>query len=129
MDLIVQSDTYMPSVDDFGNYIDKVPSSFRNGIVCPCGSRKDKVYETSSIFHTHTKSKCHQKWLLQMNLNKSNFYVENEKNKDVIHNQRLIIAKLEKEINGKNITIDILAQQLASYKTDTDKTINLLEFD
>lgn len=128
MDLAVQAETYMPSVDDFGNYVDKVPPSIKRGIICLCGSRKDKVFETSTTFYTHTKTKCHQKWLLQINLNKANYYVENEKNKELIYNQQLIIAKLEKDINNKNITIDILTQQFANYKSNSNNE-NLLEFD
>jgi hypothetical protein len=61
--------------------------------------------------------------------------VEFEKSKEVISNQRLIIAKLEKDINNKILTIDYLTQQL--YKASLiDKksenmnlTNNLLDFD
>jgi len=61
---------------------------------------------------THIKTKNHQKWLSNLNLNKVNYYIENEKLQETIQNQRLIIAKLEKDINTKNMTIDYLSQQL-----------------
>ena len=45
-------------------------------------------------------------------MNKVNHYIENEKLKETLQNQKLIIAKLEKDINNKIMTIDYLTQQL-----------------
>lgn len=46
---------------------------------------------------------------------------------ETIQNQRLIIAKLEKEINNKNMTISYLTQNL---NNQTCKTVNnLLDLD
>jgi hypothetical protein len=114
MELAVEAELYVPSIDEHGNYIDKVPPSsvFKNGLRCPCGSRKDKVYESYTLFATHIKSKCHQKWLDNVNLNKANYYIENENLKETVWNQRLIIAKLEKELQNKIMTIDFLTQQI-----------------
>ena len=137
MELVVEPDIYSPSIDDNGLYIDKVPpfNYIKKGLVCPCGSRKDKVYESHSVFISHTKTKAHQKWIESLNLNRANFYVEFEKSKEVISNQRIIIAKLEKDVNNKILTIDYLTQQL--YKASlidkksesTNITNNLLDFD
>uniref|UniRef100_A0A6C0I8D0 Uncharacterized protein n=1 Tax=viral metagenome TaxID=1070528 RepID=A0A6C0I8D0_9ZZZZ len=135
MELVVEPDIYSPSINDTGIYVDKVPpfNYIKKGLVCPCGSRKDKIYETHSVFVSHTKTKVHQKWLEGLNLNKANFYVELEKSKEVISNQRLIIAKLEKDINNKIMTIDYLTQQLhktqLSTTTSSTSVINLLDFD
>ena len=137
MELVVEPDIYSPSIDDNGLYIDKVPpfNYIKKGLVCPCGSRKDKVYESHSVFISHTKTKAHQKWLESLNLNRANFYVEFEKSKEVISNQRLIIAKLEKDVNNKILTIDYLTQQLykaslIDKKSETNLTTNnLLDFD
>jgi len=135
MELVVEPDIYSPSINDNGIYVDKVPpfNYIKKGLVCPCGSRKDKIYETHSVFVSHTKTKVHQKWLEGLNLNKANFYVELEKSKEVISNQRLIIAKLEKDINNKIMTIDYLTQQLhktqLSTTTSSTSVINLLDFD
>ena len=56
-----------------------------------------------------------------------------EQLKETIQNQRLIIAKLEKDVNTKIMTIDYLTQQLnksiISNKTSNVNTINLLDFD
>ena len=135
MELVVEPDIYSPSINDNGLYVDKVPpfNYIKKGLACPCGSRKDKIYETHSVFVSHTKTKIHQKWLEGLNLNRANFYVELEKSKDVISNQRLIIAKLEKDIHNKIMTIDYLTQQLHNTSaTDTSSTsfiIDLLDFD
>jgi hypothetical protein len=128
MDLIVEPDIYTPSLDVNGNYIDKIPS-FNNiiGLRCGCGTRKDKTYETNSIFSSHIKTKTHQKWIANLNLNKANFYVENEKLKDTVYNQKLVIAKLEKDNNNKNITIDYLTLQLTK-NTDIPIINDLLDF-
>jgi len=127
MELVTEPDLYMPSIDNIGNYIDKIPSfnNLKHGIRCPCGSRKDKTYDTNSIFSAHIKTKIHQKWLSNLNLNKSNYYIENENLKTTLHNQRLIIAKLEKEVQNKLMTIDYLTKQLVN----NNNPIDLMNFD
>jgi len=131
-DLVTEPDVYCPSIDDNGNYIDRIPSFhiIKKGVLCPCGSRKDKVYETHTAFSAHIKTKVHQKWLEGLNMNKANYYVENETLKNTIYNQRLIIAKLERDLNNRVMTIDYLTQQLNKNKNinNTD-SVNLLEFD
>ena len=133
MELVVEPDIYSPSIDDKGAYIDKVPpfNYIKKGLVCPCGTRKDKVYESHSVFVTHTKTKAHQKWIESLNLNRSNFYVELEKSKELISSQRLIIAKLEKDVNNKIMTIDYLTQQLhktlSTSNENANTSINLLD--
>jgi hypothetical protein len=66
---------------------------------------------------SHIKTKTHQQWLQTINLNKSNYFVENEKLKITLQNQKLIIAKLERDLNTKIMTIDYLTQQLGSMNT------------
>jgi hypothetical protein len=63
MELITEPDFYSPSISDNGNYIDKIPpfTNLKNGLRCPCGARKDKIYDTHSVFYSHIKTKCHQK--------------------------------------------------------------------
>lgn len=134
MELVIEPDLYSPSIDDKGNYIDKVPSFTRikKGLQCPCGSRKDKIYETYSVFSAHTKTKIHQKWLENLNLNKANYYIENEQLKETIQNQRIIIATLEKDVNRKLKTIDYLTQQLTNTNTTnstTNTVTDLIDFD
>lgn len=133
LDIALEPEIYCPNVDTNGNYIDKIPSSLvlKNGIRCPCGTRQDKAYDTNAKFSAHIKSKKHQKWLMDLNVNKLNYYEENIKLKDTVHNQRLIIANLEKSLNSKNLTIDFLTQQLNS-KFPPKQFVpvdNLIDFD
>jgi len=129
MELVTEPDTYSPNIDDKGNYIDKVPSfhtnALANGLRCPCGTRKDKIYTSHAIFTSHIKTKTHEKWLQDLNTNRANFYIENQKLKDVVHSQKIMIGKLELELTNKNMTIDYLTQQLIK-KTSTmsSKTID-----
>lgn len=126
MSLVVDPDIYCPSLDEMGNYIDVIPS-IQHGLRCPCGSRKDKTYDTHSMFATHIKTKTHQKWLSTVNLNKFNHYVENERLKETVQNQRLIIAKLDKDLQHKSMTIDYLTQQL--YNKPNVVVPDLITFD
>jgi hypothetical protein len=135
MDLTLESDIYEPSINDDGDYYDYLPptSKFKNGLRCPCGSRKDHVFEARSSFAIHIKTQTHQKWVVDMNKNKTNYYSECEKLKEVIMSQKMIIAKMEneimlykKELNTKSKTIDILTEQLSYNNT---VTTNLLTFD
>jgi hypothetical protein len=126
MDIIITPDTYTPSVNDSGNYIDNIPI-IKNGIFCPCGSRKDKTYENTSKFATHIKTKCHQKWLMILNQNKANYYVETIKNKELIENQQKIITQLENNLNKKTLTIDYLTEQLTKSMIRHECTIDLLD--
>jgi hypothetical protein len=128
MDLVVEPDIYAPNIDGSGNYIDAVPS-MRKGIRCPCGSRKDKIYETHSVFSAHVKTKTHQKWLSVLNQNKMNYFLENISLKETIDNQRLIIARLEKDLNSRMNTIDYLTEQLTRTKHSTPVVNNLLDLD
>jgi len=130
MELIAEPDIYSPSIDEKGNYVDKAPSFhiIKKGLMCPCGARKDKVYETSSVFYAHCKTKMHQKWLAHLNQNKLNYYVENESLKKTVENQRIIIAKLEKDLQNKLVIIDFLNQQQLINKNSASVT-NLLDFD
>ena len=131
MELVTEPDTYSPNIDDVGNYIDKIPSfcNLKHGIRCLCGSRKDKTYDTYSIFSQHIKSKAHQKWLQNLNLNKANYYIENEELRITVRQQQLIIANLEKNVQNKIMTIDFLTHQLVTKNTNQKVVNNLLEFD
>jgi inner membrane protein involved in colicin E2 resistance len=131
MEMVTEPDTYSPGINETSTYIDKIPSfnNMKHGLRCLCGSRKDKVYQTHNIFLQHTKTKIHQKWLADLNTNRANYYVENENLKITLQNQRIIIAKMDKELQGKNLTIDYLTQQLVQYTNKNMKIGNLLEFD
>jgi hypothetical protein len=130
MNLSHESDIYEPNIDDVGNYVDFLPpsSKFKNGLRCPCGARKDHIFDSRPSFVSHIKTKTHLKWLSVLNTNKMNYFTECEKLKEIVSSQKIIIAKLEKDVNTHKHTIINLAQQLAN-KESTDNTIDLLSFD
>jgi hypothetical protein len=130
MDLSVESDIYEPNINDDNNYADYIPpsSKFNHGLRCPCGTRKDHVFDSRPSFTSHIKTKTHLKWLSDLNANKMNFYTECEKLKELAYSQKLIIGKLEKEVITKLKTIDYLTHQLMS-KDTSDNTTDLLSFD
>ena len=125
MDLTVTPDMYVPGVDYNGNYIDNIPL-IKHGMFCPCGTRKDKAYDTSAKFSIHTKSKSHQKWLTSLNQNKANYYIELIKQKELVENQQKIILQLENTLHKKLLTIDYLTEQLTS-KSNPVCSVNLLD--
>ena len=128
MSLVTEPDTYSPSVDENGNYVDKISSFslYKNGLRCLCGARKDKVYESQPVFTQHVKTKIHQKWLNDLNLNKINYFVENEDLKKTIRNQQIIIANKDKESQELLITIRHLTKQITEHEKTNKKqqTIN-----
>jgi hypothetical protein len=131
MELVLEPDVYAPSIDENGNYIDRIPSFniMKKGILCPCGSRKDKIYETNTMFSSHIKTKIHQKWLAEINNKKVNYYVEYEKQKTDLQNLRICYAKLEKVVISKTLEVETLTQKLNEINGTTMLNINLLDFD
>jgi len=127
MDITITPDTYTPSVNNDGNYIDNIPV-IKNGLFCPCGSRKDKTYENATKFATHIKTKSHQKWLIILNQNKANYYVEMLTNKEFVDNQQKIIAQLENQLHKKILTIDYLTEQLTTKRNQQVCNVDLLDF-
>jgi hypothetical protein len=130
MNLSLESDIYEPNIDDGGNYVDFLPpsSKFKNGLRCPCGARKDHIFDSRPSFGSHIKTKTHLKWLSDVNTNKMNYFTECEKLKEIVNSQKIIIAKLEKEVNKYKHTIINLAQQLAN-KESENTIVDLLSFD
>ena len=126
MNIALTPDTYTPSVDNNGNYIDKIPT-IRNGLYCPCAARKDKIYENKSNFCTHIKSKTHQRWLIDLNDNKSNYYVEMLKCKELVEQQQKILTQLENQITAKLLTIDYLTNQLTNKVTNINQVNDLID--
>lgn len=130
MELATEPDIYCPNMGNQGSYVDYIPhfSIIQHGITCPCGSRKDNIFRKTSSFTVHIKTKSHQKWIDSLNSNKMNYYVELEKTKETIQNQRIIIARLENETANKSMTIDYLTRQLMEKKVEKNIVNDLLDF-
>ena len=126
MDLAIDSDIYEPLMDEKNNYIDYLPpsSKFKNGLRCPCGTRKEHVFDNRQSFTIHCKTKTHQKWLLDINNNKLNYFSENIKLNETIASQKIIIAKLQREKDEQNELIVHLIK-----KQEMKNTIDLINFD
>ena len=130
MDLISESDIYEPCIDENSNYSDYIPSSskFKNGLRCPCGARKEHIFDTRQSFSGHIKTKTHQKWLLDLNSNKMNYFTENIKLNETISNQKLIIARLQRE-NDENIKLIAHLTKKIEFKETINVVVDLLTFD
>lgn len=105
----------------------KIPSfhsnALANGLRCPCGTRKDKVYLSGPLFAAHCKTKTHERWVQDLNTNKSNFFTENQKLRDVVHAQKIMIGKMELELSSKTMTINYLTQELTKIMTGRDENV------
>lgn len=130
MDLVIEAELYSPSINEERNYVDRIPPSIIHGIRCPCGSRKDKVYNSYALFNTHIKTVHHQSWLRDLNLNKANHYKENDELKRTIQNQKFIISQLQKEINEKTYHICELSEENLRLKKSASAVVyNLIDMD
>jgi hypothetical protein len=130
MELIIESDIYDPSIDENGNYIDYIPPSnkFKNGLRCSCGSRREHIFDSRQSFLLHIKTKTHQKWISELNANKMNYFTENIKLNETINNQKIIIARLQRE-NDENIKLIAHLTKKIEYKDNQNIVIDLLTFD
>lgn len=124
MEIALTPDTYVPVVDDSGRYSDKIPI-IKNGLYCPCGATRDKVYQTQQ-FRSHIKSKSHQKWLQTLNNNKTNHYAELLDLREIVSQQKIQLVRLENQLGTKSLTIDMLTEQLALIKNNYVPTADLL---
>ena len=129
MDLQVESDIYEPNINEDGNYSDYLPKSskFIYGLRCPCGSRKDHIFDTRASFSGHIKSKTHLKWITDLNTNKMNYFTENIKLNETITNQKIIIARLQRE-NDENLKLIAHLTKKIEIR-DNPNIIDLLNFD
>jgi hypothetical protein len=130
MDLAVEPDIYEPNINDKGEYIDVLPYSgkFQNGFRCPCGARREHIFDNRQSFSVHIKTKSHQKWLQEMNMNKMNYYSENIKLRETINTQKLIIGQLQKEMDENKQLIVHLSKKMA-IKENSQLDIDLMNFD
>ena len=135
MSLITDSDDYSPGISNDGSYVDQIPS-FNNkpqGLRCPCNNH---VFHGRTNFATHIKSDRHKKWLESQNANRNNHAVELEKERQLVKEQKIIIAKLELEVaklerNMLKMTemIHILSDiNRKTPLTQQETTLDLLDF-
>ena len=128
MDLAIEPEFYEPTIDENTNYSDYLPPSnkFKNGLRCPCGTRKEHIFDNRQSFSTHIKTKTHIKWLTDLNNNKMNYFSENLKLNETITNQKMIIAKLQRENDEYAKLIIHLTKKIEMKEISS---VDLLHFD
>lgn len=127
MEIATQPDSYTPIVNDEGNYIDSMPSHTvfsYGGVVCSCGSRKDKVYLTRNQFASHTKSKTHQEWLKKLSNSNLNYYTRNQELEQTVNSQKQMLVSLHNELKNREITILTLTRKIAELLNKEESIIN-----
>jgi hypothetical protein len=127
-------DTYYPSMDGQGNYVDKIPFHFNveQGFYCPCRSRKEKIcFTRKATLSAHFKTNNHELWVKNLNLNKHNYLVENEELKNIVESQKLQISEQAKVISKQNFKIKAQIDAIKSlnvmldiYHKDTNDDID-----
>ena len=130
MSLSVEPDLYQVAVDENGTYINAMPSlnNIKNGIRCPCGSRKNQVYKTTASLTKHFDCEKHKTWLKNLNHEKINHYNDLIKTREVFQQQQQMIRDLKIELQEKdriiiNLNKDINKLQKPTYVP----VVNLLD--
>ena len=124
MEIATLPDNYSPSVNTDGDFYDSIPPNAvfaTGGIRCGCGARKDKVYTSRQQFVAHTNTKTHAAWLKSLSANKTNFRDKYLEADQVVKSQKIVIAKLQREVERLKITIYTLSQEMTQLRnSDTD---------
>lgn len=97
MSLITDSDDYSPSIVEDGTYVDQMPS-FHNkpqGYRCPCSN---KCYTTRVLLASHIRTVTHKRWVESLNANRTNHIADLEKERQLVKEQKIIIAQMQREI-------------------------------
>jgi len=108
-------DIYNPSLDENGTtYIDKIERTTLSSLFslkCPCN---DNVFKSRQNFMQHIKTKIHKSWLENINKNKYNYYVENEKNIKTIKMQQMMLVERDNKILNLENNILLLKNETMS---------------
>ena len=125
MELATESDVYGPGVSNEGVYVDQIPvfNHLSQGLRCPC---TNNCYSTRQSFCTHTKTQGHKRWLDALNANRTNHFAELEQSRQLIRQQQLIIAQLERDKHNMMTMVNILSRQLT--ESVSSRTGDLLDF-
>lgn len=122
--IATQPDIYAPSINNEGTYVDNIPPQHKfsvSGLRCPCSIRKDTVFWARQNFMSHTKTKTHQNWLCGLSLDNTNMYIKSQEMAQTIKEQKIMIARLEKEISHRDITIMTLTRQFNQLTDESQK--------
>jgi hypothetical protein len=97
MSLITDSDEYSPGVSSDGTYMDQMPSFHGKpqGFRCPCSN---KSYSSRTLLSSHVKTATHKKWIESLNANRTNYFADLEKERQIVKEQKIIIAQMQREV-------------------------------
>ena len=91
-------------------------------------AQEKNMFLTRVCFSGHIKTKTHTKWLSDLNANKINYFTENIKLNEIISNQKLVIARLQRE-NDENIKMIAHLTKKIEMKEHSHLAPDLLTFD
>ena len=101
MELATTPDKYEASINEAGDYIDRMPS-LTNGITCECMNRKKQTtIFTRTQFNSHIKSISHTNYIQMLNNNKNNYYTKCLELTEEV-------KVLKQQLTDAHITIDVL---------------------
>ena len=130
MALSLEPELYQVAVDENGTYINIIPSldSIKNGIKCPCGSRKNQVYKTTASLTKHFDCEKHKVWLKNLNQEKINHYNDLIKTREIVQQQQKMIRELKLELQEKDRIIINLNRDINRLRKPTEVIVgNLLD--
>ena len=114
MSLSLEPELYQVSVNEDGKYINIIPSLdiIKNGLRCPCGSRKNQISKTAASLTKHFDCEKHKTWLKNLNFEKVNHYNELIKAKELLIQQQKQIKELKLELQEKDTIIINQAREI-----------------
>ena len=127
MSLVTDSDYYSPGVNNDGIYVDQIPSfnGRTQGIRCPCNNN---TFAARQNFAIHIKSIGHKRWLENLNSNRANYFTELDAERQLVKQQKIIIARLEKEKSDLMRMVNTLSA-INNAATANENNVDLMNFD
>lgn len=130
MEVVNDGEMYFPTKFAQENcYKDVMPSSlcFANGMRCMCGSRRDKIFHSKSLFKNHLTTQCHLNWVKNLNMNVDNHFIECQRLSTEVGNLKKINTLQNNEsIHLKN-EIAKLKHEIQCLKQDKQMNLQFIQ--
>ena len=95
--LVLEPEIYSPGVNPEGKICDLIPNTFPSqGLLCPCGTRKNKAFFHRASFKQHLTTKCHTAWLSSQNNNIKNLLMNSTEFIEMKNDNKKLHCKLLK---------------------------------
>jgi hypothetical protein len=120
------ADVYSPSRNDDGELEDCLRGyHFKSGLRCGCGTKT--LFAKRANFMSHIQSKSHKDWIHNLNRNTANYFNECVELRELVNNQKLIIARLDADNSGlrsklaaKDAVIMCLAEKISTHAVPSE---------